>query len=401
MIVFLTWLFLLLIFYSYLGYGLLLGGLVQAKRQRVGRPQPPVPETWPAVTLLVAAYNEAGCIAAKIDNSLALRYPGELRLLFVTDGSDDNTPERIRQHAEITLLHQPERRGKIAAIHRAMQQVETPIVVFSDANTLLNHEAVANLVRHFADPAVGVVAGEKRVHSAAADSASAAGESLYWRYESQLKAWDSEWHSTVGAAGELFAIRRDLYQPVAPDAIIEDFVMTMGIAARGYRIAYEPTAYAQETASLSVAEEMKRKVRIAAGAFQAMSWLRGQLSWRRQPRLWFQYVSHRVLRWTLAPLGLLWLLGALPLLAWQLGGLWTGLALGQAFGYLLALAGWALEQQQLRVKAFFVPYYFVMMNWSVLRGWGRYRRGQQAVTWERAARRSEVNPPPQAPTEAG
>lgn len=383
----LTWLFLWLIVYSYLGYGLLLYLLIRRKRARQGRPTPPQPEVWPAVTLLVAAYNEADCIAAKIENSLALTYSGELHLLFVTDGSDDGTPTVVRRHPGVRLLHQPERRGKIAAVHRAMPEVGTPIVVFSDANTLLNPEAITNLLRHFDDPRVGVVAGEKRVMSAAADSASAAGESLYWRYESQLKAWDSEWHSTVGAAGELFAMRRDLYQPVAPNAIIEDFVMTMSIAARGYRIAYEPEAYAMETASLSVSEEMKRKVRIAAGAFQAMGWLRGVLTWRKQPRLWFQYLSHRVLRWTLAPLGLLWLLGALPWLAWQSGGLWVPLAAIQALCYLLASVGWGLENQQIRVKAFFVPYYFLMMNLSVLRGYLRHRRGQQAVTWERAARR--------------
>ena len=383
----LTSLFLLLIFYSYLGYGLLLYWLIRQKRARQGRPTPPQPKVWPTVTLLVAAYNEADCIAEKIENSLSLIYPGNLQLLFVTDGSDDGTPDVVRRYPQVRLLHQPERRGKIAAVHRVMAEVDTPVVVFSDANTLLNPEALTHMVRHFADPRVGVVAGEKRVLSAEADSASAAGESLYWRYESQLKAWDSEWYSTVGAAGELFAIRRDLYEPVAANAIIEDFVMTMGIAARGYRIAYEPEAYAMETASLSVAEEMKRKVRIAAGAFQAMGWLAEVITWRKQPRLWFQYISHRVLRWTLAPLGLLWLLGALPWLAWQSGGLWTALALGQALCYLLALGGWWLENRQIRVKAFFVPYYFLMMNLSVLRGYLRHQRGQQAVTWERAARR--------------
>jgi cellulose synthase/poly-beta-1,6-N-acetylglucosamine synthase-like glycosyltransferase len=385
----LTWLSLCLIGYSYLGYGLLLYGLVRWQRWRRGTRHLVEPEQWPAVTLLVAAYNEADCIQAKLLNSLALDYPRDkLTLLVVTDGSDDETPALVRAFEGVQWLHRPERLGKIAAVARAMETVETPIVVFSDANTLLNPEALRRMVRHFEDPGVGVVAGEKRVQTAAADSASAAGESLYWRYESQLKAWDGEWHSTVGAAGELFAIRRALYQPVAADSIIEDFVMTMGIAARGHRIAYEPGAYALETASMTVAEEMKRKVRISAGAFQAMGRLRQVLRWQTQPKLWVQYVSHRVLRWTLAPLGLGYVLLALPLLAWQTGGIYLWLAMAQGLAYGLAALGWGLEQRQLRIKVLFVPYYFVMMNLSVLKGWWRYRRGQQAVTWEKAQRKA-------------
>lgn len=389
-LIFLTWLSLFLLFYSYLGYGLLLYGLVKWKRKRHPEPAAGFAEAdLPEVTLLVAAYNEADCIAAKVENSLAQDYPaGKLRWVFVTDGSDDGTPEVVARYPEVRLYHQSERRGKLAAVHRVMHEVETPIVVFSDANTLLNPQAIRHLVQPYADPQVGAVAGEKRVHMAAQDNASAAGEGLYWRYESQLKQWDGEWYSVVGAAGELFSVRKEAFREVPGDTLIEDFYLTMSIARDGYRVAYVPEAYAVETASMTVKEEMKRKIRISAGAFQAVWRLRELLNPRRYGKLSFQYVSHRVLRWTLAPLGLLWLLVALPILAWQGGALYGWMALGQLLFYLLAAIGWWLENRSIRVKVLFVPYYFVMMNACILLGWRRYRKGQQQVTWAKAQRRS-------------
>ena len=385
----LFWFFLAILFYSYVGYGLVLFVLVKIKRLLTGRQQIAEPESWPEVTHLIAAYNEEDFIEQKITNSLALDYPKEkMKLVLVTDGSSDSTPELAKAFSGVTVLHQPERKGKIAAVHRAMAFVKTPVVVFSDANTLLNDQALKKMVRHFERQDVGVVAGEKRVLTEEKDSASAAGESLYWKYESKLKAWDGEWHSVVGAAGELFAIRRELYQPVPGDSIIEDFMMTMSIAGEGKLIAYEPEAYAMETASASVAEEMKRKVRISAGAFQAMWRLRRLLNVLAYGKLSFQYISHRVLRWTLAPLGLMLMFVLGPVLAWTLGGIYVWLEAGQLLFYAMGLGGWWMEQKAVRIKALFVPYYFLMMNLSVVQGFMRYRKGRQSVLWERAERKA-------------
>jgi cellulose synthase/poly-beta-1,6-N-acetylglucosamine synthase-like glycosyltransferase len=378
------WLGLALIVYAYLGYGIVLWGLVRLKR-----PSPPPPEQpLPAVTFVVCAFNEEDWILQKIENSLALEYPRHLiRFCFVTDGSDDRTASLVQNYpypsdVQWQLFHQPERRGKIAAFQRAMEHIQTPVVVSTDANTFVNKEALTHLVRHFNDPKVGAVAGEKRISMAEKEDASSAGEGIYWKYESLLKKWDAELWTVVGAAGELFAIRTACYEPVPSDTLVEDFYMTMRIAQRGWRVAYAPDAWAAEGSSASVAEEMKRKVRIAAGGLQAIVRLAALLNPFRYGVLSFQYISHRVLRWTLAPLLLPILLVINLMLALQ----------GSVF-YLAALAGWLLERRKLKVKAFFIPYYFCLMNWAMYAGLIRLLRGKQTVIWEKARRQEGRDTP--------
>jgi cellulose synthase/poly-beta-1,6-N-acetylglucosamine synthase-like glycosyltransferase len=390
----LFWASFLVVFYAYIGYGAVLWGMVRAKRL-FQKAEPPASDAeLPAVTLVVCAYNEADCIRQKIENSLALNYPRHLlHFCWVTDGSDDLTAEIVRQYpfppdVQTAHLHQAERQGKIAAFHRAMGHIATPVVVSTDANTELNPEALHLLVRHFADPKVGAVAGEKRISMAAKDHAPSAGEGIYWQYESLLKKWDSELGSVVGAAGELFAIRRECYEPVPPDTLVEDFYLTMRIAQRGWRVRYEPGAWAAENSSASVAEEMKRKVRIAAGGLQAFWRLRALLNPFRYGLLCFQYVSHRVLRWTLAPLLLPVLLALNVRLALRGPSCYAWLLGAQVLFYLAALAGWALERQKIKVKALFVPYYFCVMNVAMYRGLARLLRGRQTVLWEKAKRQA-------------
>jgi cellulose synthase/poly-beta-1,6-N-acetylglucosamine synthase-like glycosyltransferase len=385
------WLGFLIVFYAYLGYGLVLFLL---RRSRPRRAQAASPETLPLpeVTLVVCAYNEKDWIGQKIANSLALDYPAErLHFLYVTDGSDDGTDALVRQYSfppatRWSLMHQPERRGKIAAFQRAMAEIQTPIVVSTDANALLNPEALRRMVRHFADPAVGAVAGEKRISMPEKAGASSAGEGIYWKYESTLKKWDAELWSVVGAAGELFAFRRDVYEHVPSDTIVEDFYLTMRIAQKGWRVAYEPGAYAVEGSSISVSEELKRKVRIAAGSLQAIVRLAPLLNVFRYGWLSFQYISHRVLRWTLAPLALPMLL-IVNILLWKRGIAPYGwLLLAQLLFYAAALAGHVLEQRRMKLKVFFVPYYFCVMNYAQYMGFFRYLRGNQSVLWEKAGR---------------
>lgn len=385
------WLGLAIILYAYLGYGLVLWVLVRLKRLFL-RPAPQEDQPLPAVTFVVCAYNEQDWIRQKIENSLALEYPRHLiRFCFVTDGSDDQTADMVREYpyppdVQWQLMHQPERCGKIAAFQRAMAQIQTPIVVSTDANTFVNREALLHMVKHFNDPQVGAVAGEKRIAMSEKDHASSAGEGIYWKYESLLKKWDAELWTVVGAAGELFAIRTACYEPVPADTLVEDFYMTMRIAQKGYRVAYEPDAWAAENSSASVAEEMKRKVRIAAGGLQAVVRLAPLLNPFRYGLLSFQYLSHRVLRWTLAPLLLPTLLILNLLLAVQGHPFYQLLLGGQMLFYLAAMAGWLLEQRKLKIKAFFIPYYFCLMNWAMYAGFVRLLRGKQSVIWEKAKR---------------
>jgi biofilm PGA synthesis N-glycosyltransferase PgaC len=385
------WISLFIVFYTFIGYGILLYIIIKIKRVVKGKPVLPVvsDDELPSCTLIVAAYNEEHFIAEKIANSLQLKYPaGKLKFVFVTDGSSDNTAEIISKYTQIHLLHKPERTGKIAAVHRAIKYVDTDVVVFTDANTFLNTEAITCICRHYANETVGAVAGEKRVQVDENADASAAGEGFYWKYESALKKWDSELYSVVGAAGELFSVRRELYQDVPADTVLDDFMISMLIANKGYRIVYEPEAYAQETASKNVAEELKRKIRIAAGGIQSILRLQGLLLPFKYPVLSFQYISHRVLRWTVTPFFLILALLTNFAVAFAGKGIFYELLFtAQALFYLLALLGFIMEKRQLRIKALFIPYYFCVMNYAVLAGIIRYFTKKQSSVWEKVQRK--------------
>jgi biofilm PGA synthesis N-glycosyltransferase PgaC len=386
----LLWLSLFIVFYAFFGYGILLFIIIKIKRKLRGLPVIPVvnANALPTCTLVIAAYNEEGFILEKIKNTLELEYPaGKLDLLFITDGSSDRTPELIAAYPEIKLLHSEERRGKITAVHRAMTHVTTEIVVFTDANTYLNTDALLKICRHYADARVGAVAGEKRVQVDATADATA-GEGFYWKYESKLKAWDAELYSVVGAAGELFSIRTALYRPVSPNAILDDFMISLLVAQEGYRVLYEPEAYATETSSANVKEELKRKIRIAAGGIQSIIWLKSLLNPFPQPLLSFQYISHRVLRWTVVPF--LMILALILNIIMVINGapfIYQLLLIGQVLFYGASLLGWLLERREIKVKILFIPYYFCMMNYAVIRGIFRYMAGAQSAIWEKSERK--------------
>lgn len=378
------WISIAILFYTYVGYGILVFFISKVRRKKTTAIATELPE----VTMLIAAYNEEDFIRAKIINTLTLDYPKErLNVAMVTDGSTDKTPEIIQQYPEITLYHTAGRKGKIHAVNRVMPMIKTPIVIFSDANTSLNKEAIREIVKHYADKHTGGVAGEKRVEAPAeAGEVSVGGEGLYWKYESFLKKKDAEIGSVVGAAGELFSIRTELYEPPNEDMIIEDFYMSLRIAQKGYRFAYEPKAYAIESGSVSIGEEWKRKVRICAGAFQAMLRLKPLLNPFAYPMLSFQYISHRVLRWTLAPLSLLTALVSNIFLA-QTSWFYSATLIAQVAFYLVAMIGYILRDKPVTIKGFFVPLYFCMMNLAVYAGLRRFIKGKQSVVWEKAARK--------------
>jgi poly-beta-1,6-N-acetyl-D-glucosamine synthase len=379
----------LLVFYTYVGYGVLLYFMILVKRVFApGVPKVFSYEELPSCTLIVAAFNEQDFIEEKINNTLALNYPpGKLQMIFVTDGSTDRTPEIVARYQQIHLMHSSDRKGKIAAVHRVMDCVDTDLVVFTDANTFLNADALFHLCKHYADEGIGGVAGEKKVYADEHADATA-GEGIYWKYESKLKEWDSELHTVVGAAGELFSIRRSLYQPVPQESILDDFMISMRIAEKGYRIRYEPKAFAQETSSANIGEELKRKVRIGAGGIQSVIWLKSVLNPFRDPVLTLQYISHRVLRWTLTPMALIAAYLTNVLIIAQYGGnIYYILFLLQTLFYLMALCGLWLEKKKIRLKILFVPYYFCMMNYAVVAGAFRYFSGKQSVIWEKAIRK--------------
>lgn len=392
---FLFFLLSFVVFYTYLGYGIVAWLLVKLLRKKAPVHQPLLSdESLPHVTMVVPAYNERAYLAEKLQNCLDQDYPAEkLYLLFVIEGSTDGSEEYLRQRQDelpgLQMLSGTQRLGKVSAMNRAMLQVTTPITIFTDANTHLNREAVRRLARRFDNKAVGAVTGEKRISLQGKEAAAGSGEGLYWKYESFLKKLDAELYTIVGAAGELFAVRTDLYEPVEPDTLLDDFIISLRIAGQGYRVDYAPDAYALERPSHSVGEETKRKVRIATGGFQAMQRLAYLLNIVKYGWLSFQYVSHRVLRWAVTPfcLPLLFLLN-LVMITQPAGeaSLWWLLLAGQILFYGAAYVGYVLESRQTRWKLTFVPFYFVFMNGCVLAGFARFWRGNISGVWEKSRR---------------
>lgn len=385
------WISLVVVGYTFVGYGILLYAVVKLKRIFKKKTKVIYSQDFtPSVTLLIAAYNEEAYIDEKVQNCLEIDYPGQkLTIAFVADGSTDGTPDKIRQYKNIDLFFKPERNGKMAAIKRAMPLIDSDIVVFTDANTYLNATAIKELVKHYQNPKVGAVAGEKKIYVDKYADASSSGEGFYWKYESALKKWDYELYSNVGAAGELFSIRKNLYQPVETDTIIDDHMIAMRIAEKGFIIAYEPNAYALETASADTKEELKRKIRIAAGGMQSILRLKKSANPFFNPLLTFQYISHRVLRWTVTPFLLILLFLSNFIIILGSASLFYHLVFGaQAIFYLLALAGYLFEKRNIKIKAFFIPYYFCMMNYAVVAGIFRYFRKKQSAAWEKSKRKT-------------
>lgn len=385
------WMGVFLVFYTYIGYGMLLWVLVKMKRFVKGKAVKaalPADEDLPHVTFMVCAYNEQDVVDMKMENTLQFDYPHDkLHIMWVTDGSTDATNDRLSRYPGVEIVFSPERKGKTAALNHGISMVKTDLTIMTDANTMVNPEAVREIVRCFQDPQVACVAGEKRVMARHEGQAAAEGEGLYWKYESALKKMDSELYSAMGAAGELNAIRTRLYQPMPENALLDDFVMSMRMVDQGYRIAYSPDAYAMEYGSADLNEESKRKRRIAAGGLQSIWWLRSMMNPLRNPMVAFQFLSHRVLRWSITPVALLALIPLnVALVMMKAGTVYNIIWALQLLFYLAAFIAWIMERQGRKNKLLYVPYYFLFMNLNVFKGMKYLCSHQSSGAWEKAKR---------------
>jgi poly-beta-1,6-N-acetyl-D-glucosamine synthase len=382
------------ILYTYFGYPVLIYLLAKILHK------PNTYQTYkPSVTLLIAAYNEESVIEEKIRNSLAIDYPKELfQVVIVTDGSADKTPEITKGYTGtgLKLLHQPERRGKMAAINRALPHASGEIIVFSDANNHYHADTILNLVRPFADPAVGATTGAKSI--AKGDGSLGASEGLYWKYESFIKKQESRSGSCTSAAGEVLAIRKNLYSPPPDHVINDDFYIAMQVLRKGYRLIYVPEARSSERVSPSATDEISRRTRINAGRFQAIAMAKDLLPFG-SPLLVWQIFSHKFLR----PLVPFAMIGAAlsnllaVLFAPQKAGL---IILGKPYSliflslqiifYGLAWLGRKSteggEQSKLQ-RLFYIPTFLTNSNFAALMGFFKFLRGGQSHLWERIQRR--------------
>jgi len=355
--------------------------LVLARMKRGGRSAPARPQVWPTVSLVVAAHDEAECIEEKLRNSLALDYPRDrLEVLIGSDGSTDATDAIVRANPDPRVhLSAAPRAGKTSVLNRCIPAARGDIVVLSDANTRIDVGALKALVRHFVDPEVGAVCGRLQLYN---PTRAEYEESAYWRYECWLKAMEGKQGAVVGANGGLYAIRRELYAPLPPTTIVDDFVIALRLLDQGYRVLYEPQALASEETTEDYRREFGRRARIAAGNFQSLGLVPGLLSpLRGFPA--FAFWSHKVLRWCAPALMLVALLANIALLDQPF---YRFTMAAQVGFYGLAVLGSVAVGPALLRRAAGIAYYFVAMNLAIVVGFWRFLRNSQAAAWERTAR---------------
>ena len=379
----LFWVSLVWVFYTYLGYLCLLTLITRFRRRPVRQT-----DATPQVTMLTAAYNEEDAIEEKIRNCLAQDYPSEkLEILIASDSSTDRTDEIVTRYASdgVRLIKQPERRGKTAALNLTLAHATGEILIFSDATTHFPMDTVSKLVRNFGDPSVGCVGGElsfrlprqTRVGSEV---------SLFWRYEQFLRRKESEFNTLIGVSGCVFAMRRELAEPLRED-LIEDFVFPLKVAGRGYRVVYEREAVAYEDTTLTSEQEFQRKVRVVCGGINALWHMKSLLNPFRHPLLSFQLLSHKMCRW-ISPFWLMTLfISNCWLIPQHLG--YTILATLQTAFYAMAVVKNMLRGRRMIPAFFRVPYYFCLINSAVLVAAVRTLRGQPMVLWTPVRTRSE------------
>lgn len=372
--------------YTYVGYPLI--AMLMSKVKKMVNKEQLIhwvdSSVLPTVTIIIAAYNERESIGAKIQNTLSLDYPSQKRkIIVVTDGSTDGTEKIVAQFPEVQLLHQSERQGKAAAINRALPMVEQGIVVFTDANAMLNTASLQELVKNFQKTEMGAVAGEKKVTDSRNDGAVAV-EGLYWKYESIVRQWDAQIHSVPGAAGELFAVRSNLLAPLPVGTICDDLYLSVQVIHKGYRVGYESNAYGSERYSYSIQKEWKRKLRIAAGSIQLLSSFGLIRFFFKRPLPAFQLISRKIIRWILVPYLMLLLIGLSAYLSFNTADdlIQVLISLQWVF-YGMAFIGWMTSGFRFLPRLFFFPFYFVLANAAMIIGTIHYLSGKSYAVWEK------------------
>jgi len=376
----------IIIFYTIFGYGILAYIYAKIKNVIIKKPDIKHKSTTHTVSLIVAGYNEESIIREKFYNCINLSYDSKhIQYIFVIDGSTDKSYNILRylksshKDKDIKILYLQQRLGKTAAVNRAVTQATGDILIFTDANTVLNLNAVNEITKHYNDPNVGAVAGEKRVKDAS--------EGLYWKYENFLKKIDTEVYSAVGAAGELFSIRKYLYTEQPTNTILDDFMITMDVIKKHYKIIYEPNAYAIEEGSLNLKEELKRKIRISAGGIQSILRLKKFLL----PFNIFniQYISRKVLRWTLMPIAIITALTSniFLVITEPTTILWQQMLFSQIVIIYIPSILYSININAFKSSLFSAPFYFLFMHYAVVLGWFRYIMGSQSAAWEKSKRK--------------
>ncbi|MGH7794693.1 MAG: glycosyltransferase family 2 protein [Candidatus Binatia bacterium] len=364
-----------LLLYTYIGYPLVLLLLAGFKR---ASPQPDVPDSWPTVSILVAAHNEESVIRGRIENLLELDYPRDrLEIFIVSDASTDQTETIVSEFTArgVTLLARNKREGKTAALNFACLRAKGEILVFTDANGIFHKDAIKILARHFANPRVGCVSGELR-YSDPSNGAAHQGEGLYMRYDGWVKKLESALGSVVGAYGGIFAFRREFFQPM--DTMVPvDLEIPLQVLRKGHEVVYAPSAVSLEPAAPRVGIEFSRHARINARTFYSMSRWLGYLLHPLRPFVLFQFASKKLLRWA-SPFLVVTLM-VIPFLVD--GGLFALLRLAVGLFLLTAAIGAALYRMGKPRPLFSFALHFLVGNAAVAWGLVTLLSGRQGATW--------------------
>ena len=377
--------------YSYLLYPFVLAlaaGLAQSlrdaryvlgKRERRARDE----DALPLVAVVISAFNEERHIQQRIDNLLTLDYPAHLLRAYIgSDGSRDATGAILNACADarIKAFVFEQNRGKANVLNDLVGRVTEPIVVFSDANTFFDPQALRRLVTHFSDPEIGGVSGELRLLGSGGDNQ----DSLYWRLEQFLKFFEGRINGLLGANGAIYAIRRSLWVPLDADTICDDFCVAMNVAASGRRLVYEPAAWAEEETPQEISDEYQRRVRIGIGNFQALV-RHPEYLWRTSPGTAFAYVSHKILRWVAPHLLTVGLLASFVLALHS--SLWLAFALMQLAAYVGAAVLYRFSKRGVALPSLLRMVAFLFaLNWAFLVASKRYATGQYSGSWRRTSR---------------
>jgi cellulose synthase/poly-beta-1,6-N-acetylglucosamine synthase-like glycosyltransferase len=379
MLVFLFWLSVFIIFYTYIGFPL----IVVLRGRWLGRPyKQETIITYPTVSIVISAYNESKNIAEKLDNILSMEYPRDLlEVVIASDGSTDGTDaivERYRDHG-VKLLSLP-RVGKAAALNAAVAASKGEILVFSDANSMYKVDAIQELIRPFADSKIGGVAGNQVYRTEVAGGSSGAGERAYWNFDRKLKTSQGRSGNTLAATGAIYAIRRSLFQQI-PDGVSDDFVTSTGVIVQGYRLVFAPQAIAFEPVAATSKVEFGRKVRVIIRSWRAFLYRRELLNPFRYRFYAIQLFSHKILRYLVVfPLILLFLVSLFLLNA---GPFYQLAAIMQVLFYGFALLGLWLGKTRLgQTKILTIPFYFCMVNAASLLAIIKVMGGYQVKHWE-------------------
>lgn len=364
-----------LIAYGYVGYPLVLVLLDRALGQPVQKA-----DITPAVSLVIAAYNEERDIDRKLENALALDYPkNKLEIMVVSDCSTDRTDEIVQRfYPRVKLCRLPHRLGKTIAQNRAVAAATGEILVFSDATTIYHPQALRKLLRGFADPIVGCVAGQL-VYQNQADSAVGSGCASYWSYEKVLRTLESRVSSLIGVSGCIYAVRRSCYTELARE-MSSDFVISAEIRLQSLRTAYEPEAICYEYTNQKSKDEFRMRVRVIEQTFTVLAGYRELLNPWRYGMFAFQLLSHKVARYLVPWLLLLTLILNIVLTGTSPLYIWT-LAVQAAF-YGAALLGLLLERMGRLPQLLGMPYYFVLANAAAAAGLIKFVRGESHIVWE-------------------